>query len=72
MSMKYRAKQNGLGGFRSFLPNVPIVLDDVFYLASRGPSGHWLKQGNQTIWRRRRAPTANERPAIAAASGAGG
>jgi hypothetical protein len=31
---------------RALLPNVPLVLYDVFYLPTRGPWGKWLKQGN--------------------------
>jgi hypothetical protein len=31
---------------RSFLPDIPIILYDVFYLPTRGPWGKWLKEGN--------------------------
>jgi len=31
---------------RYWLPQIPIVLYDVFYLPTRGPWGKWLKEGN--------------------------
>ena len=31
---------------RHWLPKIPIVLYDVFYLPTRGPWGKWLREGN--------------------------
>jgi hypothetical protein len=34
---------------RAMLPDVPIVLYDVFYLPTRGPWGRWLKEGKPEV-----------------------